>query len=173
MSRLSNLNIPTPCPQDWSAMAGDERRRFCSVCEKDVHNLSACTRDEAEALLASNPTLCVRVLLDAAGRTLHRAPTFARLGASLAAAIGAGVLMQACSDAAADDRTPRMGKPVAHPVLADGGTPQPHPMMGEVAAPAAPDGGTVVPPSKAPQVLMGAPVAKPPPPPPPKSTSKK
>jgi hypothetical protein len=58
---LDDLRIAAPCSADWSSMLGDERVRFCGQCEKNVYNLSALTRAEAEALLvAGEGKLCVR-----------------------------------------------------------------------------------------------------------------
>jgi hypothetical protein len=48
---LENARIGTPCDADWDAMAGDERVRFCDACGKNVYNLSALPRAEAERLL--------------------------------------------------------------------------------------------------------------------------
>jgi hypothetical protein len=43
-------------------MVGDDRVRFCGQCEKNVYNLSAMPRDEAEALLAAREgKMCVRL----------------------------------------------------------------------------------------------------------------
>lgn len=57
------LNIAEPCTEKWDEMSGDARRRFCGVCSKHVHNLSALTRDEANALIdgvrSGGPTPCV------------------------------------------------------------------------------------------------------------------
>lgn len=58
---LAQVYIASPCHVSWDAMQGDDRVRFCGQCEKNVYNLSAMTRDEAEALLASKgETPCVR-----------------------------------------------------------------------------------------------------------------
>ena len=58
---LDNIRVASPCTADWNAMTGDERVRACGACDKDVYNLSALTRDEAEALIvARNGRLCVR-----------------------------------------------------------------------------------------------------------------
>lgn len=48
---LDNIRIASPCSADWNAMTGDERVRHCGACKKDVFNISALTRDEAEALI--------------------------------------------------------------------------------------------------------------------------
>jgi hypothetical protein len=172
--RLDNLSIPVPCPEVWALMAGDDRSRFCGVCAKDVTNLSACTRDEAETFLADHPGACVRVWVDAAGQTLHRPLEWARMGARLAAAIGAGALLNACADASAQPphRTGRIAAPAVAP---DGGVvAPPEPVMGEPSsAPPvpAPDAGTITPPPP-PRPLMGAPPPPPRPPPPPKAPAK-
>jgi hypothetical protein len=42
-------------------MTGDDKSRFCSHCQKYVHDLSAMHRDEAERLLCESAgSLCVR-----------------------------------------------------------------------------------------------------------------
>jgi hypothetical protein len=58
---LPNLRVATPCTADWSQMTGDDRVRHCATCDKDVFNLSAMTRDDAEALLLERAgNLCAR-----------------------------------------------------------------------------------------------------------------
>jgi hypothetical protein len=59
---LENLRIATPCSADWDEMSGNDKVRFCGQCEKNVYNLSAMTRSEAEALVAKKDgRLCVRL----------------------------------------------------------------------------------------------------------------
>lgn len=59
---LEDIQIATPCKADWDAMTGDDRVRFCGECSLNVYNLSAMTRDEAEALIARKEgRLCVRL----------------------------------------------------------------------------------------------------------------
>jgi hypothetical protein len=68
---LENLAIAAPCTADWDQMVGDERVRFCRQCEKNVYNLSAMARDEAEALLAARESkMCVRLYKRADGTVL-------------------------------------------------------------------------------------------------------
>ena len=68
---LENVRIASPCTASWDEMKGDDRVRFCGHCEKNVFNLSAMTRDEAEALIiASNARLCVRMYRRADGTVL-------------------------------------------------------------------------------------------------------
>jgi len=59
---LESVTIATPCTASWDEMIGDERARFCTHCQKDVFNLSALPRDEAEAFLrARTAEVCVRL----------------------------------------------------------------------------------------------------------------
>lgn len=58
---LESVSVASPCNADWDAMHGDDRSRFCSGCAKNVYNLSALTKSEAETLLLEKEgKLCVR-----------------------------------------------------------------------------------------------------------------
>lgn len=58
---LESIRVASPCDADWNAMHGDDRARFCPSCAKNVYNLSALTKVEAEALLLEKEgKLCVR-----------------------------------------------------------------------------------------------------------------
>jgi len=59
---LDQVRVASPCNASWDEMLGDERVRFCMSCEKNVYNLSAMARDEAERLLQERigKDLCVR-----------------------------------------------------------------------------------------------------------------
>jgi hypothetical protein len=60
---LDVIDVKTPCPASWETMRGDERTRYCVGCGRNVHNLSAMTRREAETFLADCAgagRLCVR-----------------------------------------------------------------------------------------------------------------
>ena len=48
-------------------MTGDDREKFCSHCQKNVHDVSAMTRAEASTLLAAGNPICVRFYRDADG----------------------------------------------------------------------------------------------------------
>jgi hypothetical protein len=59
---LEDVAIAAPCKASWDEMVGDDRVRFCGQCDKNVYNLSAMPRDEAEALLAAREgKMCVRL----------------------------------------------------------------------------------------------------------------
>lgn len=62
--------ISQPCSQDWNTMTGDDQRRFCDRCQLHVHNLSAMSAVEQQALLSQRgPRQCIAYL--AADRTIQ------------------------------------------------------------------------------------------------------
>ena len=68
---LEQLRIESPCPASWDAMAGNDRVRFCQACQKQVHDLSAMPKDEAERLVCEAAgRLCVRILVEVAAPAL-------------------------------------------------------------------------------------------------------
>ena len=99
------IHIPTPCHEDWDAMRPEGARRFCDSCTQHVHDLSAMTHDEAQALMDSGDDVCVRFAQRPDGELVHRpevrhvqaAPRVARrrggwLRRAAAAALGATVM---------------------------------------------------------------------------------
>lgn len=50
-SILNRVRVASPCNARWEDMTGDERVRFCGQCQKNVFNLSALSRTEAERLV--------------------------------------------------------------------------------------------------------------------------
>lgn len=69
---LDQVTVASPCTASWDEMVGDERVRFCLICEKNVYNLSAMTREDAERLLKERAggELCVRYYQRADGTIL-------------------------------------------------------------------------------------------------------
>src|SRR5688572_438054 len=69
---LDSVKVASPCDRDWNEMLGDDRVRYCLGCEKNVFNLSAMNRDEAEQLLQERvgKELCVRFYQRADGTIL-------------------------------------------------------------------------------------------------------
>jgi hypothetical protein len=58
---LEQIRMAEPCGVMWDRMDGDERVRFCGECRKNVYNLSAMSRAEAEALVfETEGRVCVR-----------------------------------------------------------------------------------------------------------------
>jgi hypothetical protein len=101
---LDNLRIASPCTADWAAMTGDDRVRACSLCNKNVYNLSEMTREEAQALLLEKEgKLCARyyqrkdgtiLLKDCeVGVSKKRRRRWIAAGASALLASGAGVML--------------------------------------------------------------------------------
>ena len=69
--RLANLQLAFKCDQRWEDMLGDDRVRACRRCNRDVFDLSAMTRAEAEAVLATRGALpCVRFYRRADGTVM-------------------------------------------------------------------------------------------------------
>ena len=59
---LEQIRIARPCPSRWEEMKGDERVRFCGLCQKNVYNLSAMSREAATRLLEEREgDLCARL----------------------------------------------------------------------------------------------------------------
>lgn len=68
---LDDIRVASPCSARWDEMAGDDQARFCGSCQKHVYNLSAMTREAAEALVrAREGDLCVRYYRRADGTVL-------------------------------------------------------------------------------------------------------
>lgn len=58
---LDRVRVASPCHERWDEMTGDDQARHCARCDKNVYNLSAMTREAAEALLRQREgRICVR-----------------------------------------------------------------------------------------------------------------
>jgi hypothetical protein len=53
-SLLDNLYIASPCTVPWDSMQGDQRKRLCGGCSRNVFNVSDMTKPEAENFLRCN-----------------------------------------------------------------------------------------------------------------------
>ncbi|MBA3241376.1 MAG: hypothetical protein H0T60_09160 [Acidobacteria bacterium] len=70
---LDGVRVAKPCTADWASMAGDERARFCNLCDLHVYNLSGMSRRDAEALITNTEgRLCVRFYRREDGTILTR-----------------------------------------------------------------------------------------------------
>src|SRR5437868_6376059 len=68
---LNNLKVASPCSQDWNAMIGNDRTRYCGECKLNVFNLSGMTKTEAENLIMNaEGRLCVRFFKRADGSVI-------------------------------------------------------------------------------------------------------
>ena len=80
---LDRVSIARPCASDWSQMAGDGQTRFCSACNKNVHDFSKMSRQQAERIvIASRGNLCARITRDGSGSiiSLEPSPAIRRAG---------------------------------------------------------------------------------------------
>jgi hypothetical protein len=65
---LNTIGVKTPCDVPWAGMQGDGKVRFCSQCQRHVHNLSEMSADEAERLVCQAAgELCIRFSRDRNG----------------------------------------------------------------------------------------------------------
>jgi hypothetical protein len=101
---LDRIRTASPCYEPWEAMVGDERVRACARCNLDVYNLSAMTRDEAEALIVERRgNLCARYFRRIDGTILTAdCPTGARgrhqrrwIATAIATTVGLGAAAHA------------------------------------------------------------------------------
>ncbi len=69
---LDRVRIASPCNVPWSDMVGDARSRHCFSCEKQVYDISAMSRESAEAFLRGvvGEGACVRLFRRADGTIL-------------------------------------------------------------------------------------------------------
>lgn len=94
---LDRVTVAAPCNASWDDMAGDEKVRFCGLCQKNVYDLSAMMRDEAEAFVRSaEGGACVRLARRADGRVVSGdCPVGVkkrRLRLAVAGAVGGGLM---------------------------------------------------------------------------------
>lgn len=77
MSFLDNVKMAFECPLAWEKLTGDGAVRHCDQCEKSVTDLSSMSRREAGQWLAENgdAKVCVRMVVDAKGRSKHKKPS--------------------------------------------------------------------------------------------------
>lgn len=68
---IDRLTVASPCDMAWDAMEGDGAVRRCGQCHLDVHDLSAMTTAEIQALLARHGDgVCVRMYRRADGTVI-------------------------------------------------------------------------------------------------------
>ncbi len=114
---LKQLQVPKPCPASWDEMTGDEQTRHCSHCNKNVHNLTAMSAEDAEKVLESGKA-CVRFARDDKGRIITRTRLIAQTAAAAAAAITLSGCTQPLVAGASAPPEPKMGKQVSTEYLA-------------------------------------------------------
>jgi len=71
--RVDHLRIASPCPASWAQMTGDDRVRFCDLCNLHVYNIAEMTTTEAEALIANTEgRICARLYRRTDGTIITR-----------------------------------------------------------------------------------------------------
>jgi len=70
---LKNLRIASPCPMNWDQMTGDNRARFCSLCNLHVYKIAELTRKQAVALISETEgRICGRIYRRSDGTVITR-----------------------------------------------------------------------------------------------------
>lgn len=104
---LDRVRVASPCTASWDDMVGDERSRFCGACGKNVYDLSAMARDEAERFVReAEGGACVRLARRADGRVVSNdCPVGAKKKRVRLAVLGAvGAALVGCAAVAGADR---------------------------------------------------------------------
>jgi hypothetical protein len=106
---LEIITVPNPCPASWEAMRGGDEVRFCKHCQKNVYDLSAMDRAQAEALVGANEGhMCVRfyrradgtvVTSDCKGAWKKAKRKLALLTSAAASVMACGIAVAATGDA--------------------------------------------------------------------------
>jgi hypothetical protein len=77
---LDKIEVKSPCSESWDEMFGNNEVRFCSHCAKNVHDISAMTRQKAEKLVKeSNGNLCVRYVKTPNGKLISAPQTLTKI----------------------------------------------------------------------------------------------
>lgn len=145
-SVLERVRVAAPCNARWEDMEGDERKRFCGQCRKNVFNFSAMTGLEVEALLRqTDGRICGRFYRRPDGRMLttdcpagvqrRRRNRLARFGSAFVAMVT--FFLTGCSQRRETET--KMGQ-VATPLMGDVCVPVPTEtnlpvLMGRIAPP--------------------------------------
>lgn len=137
---LDQIRVASPCTEPWSQMVGDARSRLCLACNKQVYDISAMSRESAEAFLQGvvGVGACVKIYRRADGTVLTRddcavgtTRTRLRRLALAVAASGATVLCAVAvaaqlPETAGRNREPDLGKRAATETI-----PTSYPTLGE------------------------------------------
>src|SRR5580765_4143329 len=68
---LSKLRIASPCSVAWNNMTGDERMRFCDLCQLNVYNVAGMTEKEVRDLITlTEGRVCMRLMRRADGSVM-------------------------------------------------------------------------------------------------------
>ena len=152
---LDKIKVASPCSQDWNAMIGNERKRYCGDCKLNVYNLSGMSRTEAENLLTnSEGRLCIRFYRRADGTVLTQdcpvgwravksrmtkmATAFASLIFGLIGGLGLNASLKQSENRTMGTMIPQSSNSnveIEKPEIMMGAMPANYPVMGDVAFP--------------------------------------
>ena len=155
---LDDVRVASPCDASWEAMKGDARVRFCDACEKQVYNLSAMPRLDAERLIAEHEgSVCIRLYRRTDGTVLtadcpvgRRRVRMRRVRRVIFAAAGLGALGLLAATQYRSATKTMMGEMAQQPAPLLGGT-------GAVPAPPPPSALPTAAPSTAPSTAGSVP----------------
>jgi hypothetical protein len=124
------VEIPEPCAEDWDAMPGDERARFCGRCRHQVHDLSVLSASEIDDLLRDE-SVCVSFLRNEAGEVVadeqrHVATRARAMNSRAAQALAAVALTGTLLGCEVEPEVASPQPPGARPVASDGASVSPH-----------------------------------------------
>lgn len=129
------------CPKLWEQMEGDEKMRFCDVCQKNVHNLSMLNAGERRELLARPGEMpCVAYFKHVDGTPIDvtalpdESPVKETLKKAAVLSLSAAVLMTAC-DKNLPPRTHRPPSKVEYPMMLGVPCPPPQAKPADVPSP--------------------------------------
>ena len=111
----NSLHIVKPCDRKWTDLAGDGARRFCSSCNKFVHNLDVLSRLQIDSVLQDSSS-CVTYVprTPRSGFTVISRMVKDSLAASSTSSTAAASIalsaLGACSDRGIED-TPGLSAP--------------------------------------------------------------
>ncbi len=88
-----DLPVAKPCCESWDEMIGDEIRRHCDLCDKDVVNLSEMTQEEAREFLRITPDPCIRYIYTDSGQVVFLHPQLRRQRRGLRRLLGTAALV--------------------------------------------------------------------------------
>ena len=95
---INSLRIAKPCPTTWESMSGDDRTRFCNLCELNVYNVAEMNSAEVTQLMTQREgQVCMRLYRRADGTVLTKdcpvgVRAFRKRASAIASAAVAAVL---------------------------------------------------------------------------------
>lgn len=71
---FESIKIASPCKANWNEMTGDERARFCGLCQQQVYDFSSMTGHEIAELIKEREgtKTCVRFYRRADGTMMTK-----------------------------------------------------------------------------------------------------